>query len=221
MEIIFEETMEFASDRDYTLNLKQYGCQIYIKKGSIRDGETGRIHIYGIYSGPFYVPEDIKLVSSIYYVSLSHELLKPATLEIQHCCRAVYDNEGKCNLSFVSALTTSSGPPYKFDAIQGGHFLDGDYGIIQRKGFSGYAVAFVNWVKSFFRYPLEGPPQEKRIKLTTSSLQNEPAATNLRYGVYYFLIATATDRKSYVAKLLLTQYLDSNERVLCSIQNNY
>ncbi len=211
MEIIYKDSKQFTSDRDYTFNWKEYGCNLLIKEGSIKEGEIGKVHIYVIYSGrPFHIPEDMKLVSSIYYISMSHDLLKPAILEIQHCCRAIYDNTGKCNLSFVSAFTMTSGPPYKFEPIKGGHFSDGDYGIIQRKGFSGYAIAFVNWVKSLFvKYPSDGPPQEKRIKLAAS---NE-TMTPLRYGMYYFLTATTPDRKAYMANLVLTTYLNSSERV--------
>lgn len=212
MKIVFEDEEKFTSDKASSFNWTEYGCKFHIQKGSIKTGEHGSVHIYGIHAGPFDVPDEITLASAIYYISLSHDLLKTATLEIQHCSKRCYDENGECCLTFMSALDTASGPPYRFQPIPGGHFGDAQYGFIQRKSFSGFVIGFINRLKSLFWYPFSENPPEKRRKLTSSKRVEGDEGSPLNYGALYFLKAIDNPR-TWGAKILLTEYLNSNQRV--------
>lgn len=140
---------EFLGDTDYALPWPDYGFNLYIPKGSLPAGEMGRVDVYAIYSGPFQLPTEGASVSAFYCVTMSHELLKPATIEIQHCCN-IADEEVVQDLTFVSA-SLSSGPPYVFDAIDGGRFgISSNYATLKRDTFSIFSV-FLKGVRALFR----------------------------------------------------------------------
>ena len=188
MKIISKKTAYFQSDEPFTFNLEEYGCKLHIQKGSIKEGDKGMMEIYVIHSGDFQLKKGMELVSAIYYVSLSHELLKPATLEIEHCSNVIYNESGNCNLSFITISNTTSGPPYCFETIEGGIFNSGHWGTIQRSQFSGYAVAFLNWIRGLLGWNL---------------------------GILYFLITSGFDDDSHVfnVRLILTKYLVAHQEV--------
>ena len=84
MELIAEYHAKFSSDEPFFLHWDKYGCRLQIPEGSIPQGEVGTVDLYAIYSGPFQFPQNSSPVSAYYLISLSHDLQKPATLEIQH-----------------------------------------------------------------------------------------------------------------------------------------
>lgn len=156
MSIISETEMTFTSDEDSSLNWEQYGFRMHIAKGSIKEGDIGILRVYAIHSKSFHLPADIQFASAVYYISLSHDLLKPCTLEVQHCSRAVNDDDGNPLLTFMHVPNTQTGLPYTFKTVPGGKFESstGDentYGTIRRRNFSLYTVGqrITNAVKSF------------------------------------------------------------------------
>lgn len=144
MSIISEIEMTFTSDEDTSLDWSQYGFRLHIPRGSIQEGETGTLRVYALNSRSFRLPSNTQLASAVYYISMSHDLLKECTLEIQHCSRATHDDDGNPLLTFMHVPNTQPGLPYTFKSVQGGEFdsVSGEstYGIIKRRTFSLYSI---------------------------------------------------------------------------------
>ena len=92
-------------------------------------------------SGQFKLPDDMELVSGVYWISFPSEVLKqPITLELQHC--AYLEQTEQTHLTFVTSKCNQKTLPYKFKPLHGGSFSSkSDYGIVQIKHFSGIAAA--------------------------------------------------------------------------------
>ena len=90
-------------------------------------------------SGQFKLPDDMELVSGIYWISFpSKSLVQPVTLELQHCAE---QNE-ETYLTFVTSKCNQETLPYQFEPLSGGVFTTtSDYGAVQLYHFSGVAVA--------------------------------------------------------------------------------
>ena len=141
MEVIAEYHTEFSSEKSFSLDWDKYGCRIHIPEGSIPPGEVGTLDLYAIYSGPFQFPNDMSPVSAYYYISVSHDLQKPSTLELQHCF-IINNDDDAAKLTFASAAT-SMGPPYLFRPVDGGCFLPGRYGLIHKASFCIFSISRV------------------------------------------------------------------------------
>ena len=207
MKVTSEMIVYFKGSEGYSLDWEEYGCKLHIPKGAIKEEEEGKLHIYAIYDGPFQFPKGMELVSGIYYISLSHhELMKPATLEIQHCSDCTSDESGKSGLSFITIPDTTSGPPYSFDIIEGGSFsANENYGMIRRSHFCGFAVAFINGLWRFFGYGIS--PNDE-------SSSNEAEKTSEKHsslGILHFLIAYTTKKSCVI--LYLIKHLDLHKQV--------
>ena len=190
MELIAEYHAKFSSDKPFSLDWDKYGCRLQIPEGSIPQGEVGTLDIYAIYSGPFKFPEDSSPVSAYYFISLSHDLQKPAILELQHCY-IISNDDDAAQLTFASAAT-STGPPYHFRPVNGGSFLPGKYAVIHQTKFSiiDILVAHVRAVgQSISRW-----------------------FNSVQYALSYFLIQVQYP-KMWKVKLFITQYTNAHIEV--------
>ena len=205
MELIDEYHTAFSSENPLSLDWGKYGCKLHIPQGSIPPGVEGTLDVYAIYSGPFEFPENSSLVSGIYYIGLSHELSKPATLEIQHSCTLQNQADAQ-QLQFVST-TGYGGPPYSFKPIEGGYFLPDNtsrYGFIRRTSFSPYAIVWkvVKRVADLFKKRKRSHEEEEEL-----TDRGGPG-----YAALYFLIPIEHPT-SWTVKLLLTKYINSDREV--------
>ena len=72
------------------------------------------------------MPEETELISAVYIISVSKQLLKSIKLEIQHCARLVTRDHANY-LSFATAsIQQSTTLPYKFQLQEGGQFYPDD-----------------------------------------------------------------------------------------------
>ena len=92
--------------------------------------------ITALAGGEFEFPKGSELVSAVYAISISKPLLKPLTVNIQHC--VALETSEQCNsLQFMKAPLNNGIPPYKFKDLPGGHFSPGNqYGSISCTEFS-------------------------------------------------------------------------------------
>ena len=111
-----------------------------IQEGSLPANKSCDVAVKALVRGQFKFPDGSVLVSAIYAVYAPRKLLKPATLEIQHC--ADVQNEEHCKtLQFVVASCTQETLPYEFTAIPGGRFsCNSQFGSIDRQSFSLVAI---------------------------------------------------------------------------------
>ena len=94
-------------------------------------------------SGQFRLPDDMDLVSGVYWISFPAKLLKQsATLELQHCAHLEQTEQSQQTyLSFVTSKCNQP-LPYQFRPLPGGVFTtSSDYGTVQLDHFSGVAIA--------------------------------------------------------------------------------
>ena len=92
-------------------------------------------------SALFQLPNDMELVSGVYWISFPvKSLVQPVTLELQHCIHLEHTEE--TYLTFVTSKCNQETLPYQFEPLPGGVFTTtSDYGAVQLYHFSGVAVA--------------------------------------------------------------------------------
>ena len=91
-------------------------------------------------SAQFLLPNDMELVSGVYWISFpAKSLVQPVTLELQHCAHLEHNEE--TYLTFVTSKCNQETLPYQFEPLPGGVFTTtSDYGAVQLYHFSGVAV---------------------------------------------------------------------------------
>ena len=106
----------------------------------LHSSETCKVVITALAGGNFEFPKGSELVSAVYAISISKSLLKPLTINIQHC--VALETPEQCNsLQFVRATLNNWGLPYQFELLPGGCFTPkSQYGSISCTQFSLIAV---------------------------------------------------------------------------------
>ena len=114
---------------------EQFGFKMQFQQGTLHQSETCEVAVKALVGGMFQFPQDTQLVSATYAISFANKLLRPVTLEIQHCVLLKSKEQFKY-LSFIIAQIDESAPPYKFQLIKGGKFnVNNQYGTITRQKF--------------------------------------------------------------------------------------
>ena len=157
-----------------SLNWEEYGLQINVFDGTISPGETCEVSIAAIVGGNFKFPSGTSLVSAVYAVSVSKDLLRPVQLCIQHCV-SLETQEHTNYLSFVTADLYQPELPYQFKLENGGQFYPGNpYGNILTK-FSLKAIVKAIWnpIRRFLGFAnlnanLESPHNSRSNRIFTS-----------------------------------------------------
>ena len=129
-----------VGDRPQVFHWKKYGFKMSVPQGSLEASETCDVAFKAIAYGQFEFPENTRLVSGVYAIYMPRKLLRPATIEVEHCVRL--KSTEQCNrLSFVRAYCTQKDLPYTFKALEGGHFSpDSSVGKISLSRFSKVAI---------------------------------------------------------------------------------
>ena len=113
------------------------GCKVDIKAG---------------FTGQFSIPNDLHLVSCVYWLSCSQKFVKPVTLEIEHCA-SLQDSSQSSSLSFIAAKCSQAELPYQFKVLERGIFKpQSSYGSIQVSQFSLFGIIISKIFPSLQRY---------------------------------------------------------------------
>ena len=119
---------------------EEYGLRLHSSKNTISLSDTCEVAITVLVGGHFKFPKGMMLASAVYTISVAKPLLKPLTLEIQHCVNLHTQVQANC-LHFVRASLTPSTLPYKFTLLDGGQFYAGNrYGSITRDHFCAVGI---------------------------------------------------------------------------------
>ena len=218
MEIIGKFRGQFIADETYSMNESKYGFRLHIPKGSIPEKATGVVDVCVIHSGPFQFRPDSSPVSSIYYIKFSHDLIKSITVELQHCCTITTEEDAKM-LSFAYA-SASTGPPYKFQPLEGGDFfLESNYATICRSSFSfiiiDYFTRLLKWPLSIFQKKQSEPDSKKR-KRDSEEIEYKDLR---RAGLSYLLLHKPNSTK-WTASISVIQDLNTQHEVISIIYQN-
>ena len=134
IQFVYLETHNFTrSEVTQTIDLKQFGIKMYLPPDSFSES-TLHITVGVVTSGSVIIPENMPLVSAIYYVKVSSKLLHPVTVELEHCV-TLTESSMTSGLTFGKADTSVS-PPYMFKKISNGTFGVGQsWGTIEMSDF--------------------------------------------------------------------------------------
>ena len=123
-------------DHSQSFNWDECGLRLSCSKGALSSpNERCEVAIVALAGGQFKLPERTKLVSAVYGISVSKPLLKPLTLELQHCVALETKDQAGC-LKFVRAPLVGCDPNVEFIIMEGGEFCPGSwYGSITRSHF--------------------------------------------------------------------------------------
>ena len=107
------------------------GLRLSCPQGALSSSdERCEVAIVALAGGQFKLPVKTKLVSAVYGISVSKTLLKPLTLELQHCV-ALKTKDQADRLKFVRAPLVGCDPNVEFVMMEGGEFCPGSwYGSI-------------------------------------------------------------------------------------------
>ena len=120
---------------------EEYGLRLHSSQNTITLSDTCEVALTVLVGGHFKFPKETTLVSAVYTISVAKPLLKPLTLEIQHCVNIQTQAQAN-HLYFVRAPLTSSTLPYEFTLLDGGQFYPKNrYGSIKCDHF--YAIGIV------------------------------------------------------------------------------
>ena len=110
--------------------------RIGVSKDTLLSSETVEVAIVALVGGHFVFPEKTQVVSAIYGICVSRELLKPLRVDVQHCVNIRKSSQMKY-LKFAIAAVETPSLPYQFEVTEGGEFtIDSFYGSIYRQKFS-------------------------------------------------------------------------------------
>ena len=124
-----------ADDCPSSFNWEKYGFRLRCPEGAV--SKDTEVAVAALVSGNFKIPKGTVLVSAVYAISVSNPLLKPLTIELQHCVDLRNTDQTGC-LKFIRAPPKS---PYQFSIIDGGIFRIGNrYGSMECDEFSDYAI---------------------------------------------------------------------------------
>ena len=123
-----------------SLHWEEYGFRLHSPLNSISPTDKCEVAITVLVGGHFKFPKRAKLVSAVYAISVAKPLLKPLTLEIQHCVNLQTKSQANC-LYFVRAPLSNSRLPYEFTLLDRGQFYPGNrYGCIICHHFSAVCI---------------------------------------------------------------------------------
>ena len=166
---------------------EDHGLRLYIPADAL-DASTPTLtmKIQASLSGQFKLPDDMELVSGVYWISFpSEELKQPITLELQHC--AHLEQTEQTRLYFVTSKSNQETLTYNFEPLDGGVFSSkNDYGSIQIKHFCGIAVA--SKANQSHGREQEGDSDDKTA---------EPSVAKKYLALTYFTKSTRTTWKMY------------------------
>ena len=99
---------------------QEMGIFIHVPAGMVLPGCLCEITISSVLAGKFLFPEEFILVSGIFAISTSCDILKPIRIHLQHCVNFSHDMEK--DLTFAKANYIGRSPPYQFEVCDGGVF---------------------------------------------------------------------------------------------------
>ena len=131
---------------------KGCGLKLKVPTNALDSNVPSRIRLQTCTTDQFKIPEDMELVSGIYWVDFVGEFANPITIELEHCA-SLGQTSQFYSLSFISTEGPVQGAvPYKLQSISGGIFpQNSSYGSIQLRQSSAMAVATLGSASKSYR----------------------------------------------------------------------
>ena len=119
-----------------------YGFKLHSPPGSLPSGvDQCVLHIYASLAGQYQLPDNVVLVSAVFWVRCDPpcRFKQKLTIELQHCAKMTSSTK----LTFVRAVCSQESLPYTFKKLEGRGSFSGQssYGSLELDHFSGVGVA--------------------------------------------------------------------------------
>jgi len=141
-ETFAETSFNITDSNSHSFEWQKYGLKLHIPEGAVPAELTEcKVDIKVGFAGQFKVPNDLQLVSCIYWLSgPTMPFKKPVTLEVEHC--ASLQDSSECeSLHFVVTKCSQAELPYEFRELKKGTFMpQSSYGSIQVSQFSFFGI---------------------------------------------------------------------------------
>ena len=150
----FAETQFVVPGSDsHSFEWQGYGFNLHIPEGAVpAELMKCRVDIKAGFTGQFVIPDDLQLVSCVYWLSCPQKFIKPVTLEIEHCA-SLQDSSQSESLRFIVAKCSQPELPYQFRVLEKGVFVPlSSYGSIQVSQFSFFGITIPRISSSLQRY---------------------------------------------------------------------
>ena len=141
----FAETSFVITDsHSHSFEWQRYGLKLHIPEGAVPAELTDcRVDIKAGFTGQFNIPDDLQLVSCVYWLSCPQKFVKPVTLEIEHCA-SLQDSSQSSSLQFIVAKCSQAELPYQFRMLKKGIFVPrSSYGSIEVSQFSLFGISIL------------------------------------------------------------------------------
>lgn len=178
-----------------TLVWPGYGFNMEIPTGAFPPGVTASLGVRAILKGDFSLPENSELVSAIYWISCSEDLLKHVAVNIQHCAQISNEKDAK-NFKFIIAESSQS-PPYKFSQTD-------DPGVF--KAHTQYATIQCN---SFSLLGILGFYPFKNTYIALKFLKHIPNSVNMRFRFAVLTVLSVKVNQVYSLCVIFSTILTS------------
>ena len=99
---------------------REMGIFIHVPAGVVPPGFLCKITISLVLAGKFLFPKEFILVSGIFAISTSCDILKPIRIHLQHCVN--FSDDMEKDLTFAKADYIGRSPPYHFEVCEEGIF---------------------------------------------------------------------------------------------------
>ena len=154
-ETFAETSFSISDSHSHSFEWQRYGLKLHIPEGAVTaEHAECRVDIKVGLAGQFRIPDNLQLVSCIYWLcGPQRPFLKPVTLEIEHCA-SLQDSFQSESLRFVVAKCSQPELPYQFRELKKGTFVQqSSYGSIQVSQFSFFGIGILKkfwWLSQYY-----------------------------------------------------------------------
>ena len=131
-------TLELRPGRDY--HWKNHGLKLEIPEDALESNTPQAMSIQASLSGHYELPDNMELVSGVYWFTFPGKFSQPVILELQHCASLDLPKD-MLSLAFVSAYDMPGTVHHEFQPVPWGAFPIGSrYALIELNQVSGMGI---------------------------------------------------------------------------------
>ena len=137
-DIVAKTALELCPGRAYPW--KDHGLNLEVPEEALKSNTPQAMSIQASLSGHYQLPDEMELVSGVYWFTFPGKFSRPVTLELQHCT-SLHQPDDSLSLTFVSAHNIPDAPHHEFHPLPGGVFpTESRYAKIELSQVSGMGI---------------------------------------------------------------------------------
>ena len=137
-DIVGRTRLELSPGRDY--HWKDHGLKLEIPEDALESNTPQAMSIQASLSGHYQLPDNMELVSGVYWFIFPGKFSQPVILELQHCASLDLPKD-MLSLAFVSACNKPNTLHHEFQPLPWGAFpTESRYALIELSEVSGMGI---------------------------------------------------------------------------------